>query len=157
MVERLRLIYRTRVFIHQKCFGGYRVLIGSPEGVPGTPIKDMRLMGQEGKCTSHKGLVCHPYGLAKVEKERGRRKGKKGNRIPPSPSFLPPRLNMAGARLGRDSKKDSSYLGASYGCSSLPPTYIYVGGGHVTHNRQLLSRVRRPLHHLRPRSYFRSA
>jgi hypothetical protein len=37
MVERSRFIYRTMVFGHQKCFRGYQVLIGSPEGVPGTP------------------------------------------------------------------------------------------------------------------------
>ena len=34
-------------------FRGYRVLIGSSEGVPGNPAKDMGLMGQEGKRTSH--------------------------------------------------------------------------------------------------------
>ena len=54
------------------------------KGFPAPPAKDMGLMGQEGKLTSHKGLVHPPYGPAKVEKERGRRKGKKGNRIPPS-------------------------------------------------------------------------
>ena len=31
MVERYRLIYRTMVFGHQKCFGKHRVLIGSSE------------------------------------------------------------------------------------------------------------------------------
>ena len=41
------------VFGHQKCFRGYWVLIGSPEGVPGTPpTKDMGLMGQEREHTS---------------------------------------------------------------------------------------------------------
>ena len=31
MVERKILIYRTMVFGHRKCFGGYQVVIGSPE------------------------------------------------------------------------------------------------------------------------------
>ena len=48
------------VFGHRKCSGGYRVHIGSLEGVLGTPAKDMGLMGQEGKRTSHKGLVRPP-------------------------------------------------------------------------------------------------
>ena len=52
MVERLRIIYRTMVFGHRKCFGTYREGIGSPEGVPGIPGNYMALMGQEGdRCT----------------------------------------------------------------------------------------------------------
>ena len=39
MAERERLIYRTMVFRHQKCSGGYRVLIGSPERSFGHPAK----------------------------------------------------------------------------------------------------------------------
>ena len=39
MVERKIFIYRMIVFGHRKCFGGYRILIRSPEGVPGTPGK----------------------------------------------------------------------------------------------------------------------
>ena len=55
-------------------------------------------------------------------------------RIPTSFPLLPLSFTLGyiwqgGARLGRDSKLDSSYLGASYGCSSLPPTYIYEEGG----------------------------
>ena len=37
MAERLRFIYRTMVFGHQKCFETYREEIGSPEGVLGVP------------------------------------------------------------------------------------------------------------------------
>ena len=47
MVERERFKYRTIVFGHWKCFGGCRVLIGSPERSFGHPGKDMVLMGQE--------------------------------------------------------------------------------------------------------------
>ena len=45
MVER---IYMTIVFGHRKCFRGYRVHIGSPEGVPGTPDKRYGPYGPRG-------------------------------------------------------------------------------------------------------------
>ena len=48
MVERSRMIYRTMVFGHRKCFRVHRVVIGSPEGVSDTPSKCMGLMGQRG-------------------------------------------------------------------------------------------------------------
>ena len=75
--------------------------IGSLKGFRAPPAKDMGLMGQEGKCTSHEGLVRPPYGPAKEEKERGEGKGKSGigfplPSLPPPPSFLPPPTNMAG-------------------------------------------------------------
>jgi len=60
----------------------------------------MGLMGQEGKHTSHKGLVRPPYGPSKVEKERGRRKGKKGNRIPPSFHLSPLSFPLLHIRKG---------------------------------------------------------
>ena len=37
MVMRLRFIYSTMIFGHQKCFEVHQVVIGSPEGVPDTP------------------------------------------------------------------------------------------------------------------------
>ena len=37
MAERKILIYRTMVFGHRKCSGGYQVLIGSPERSFGHP------------------------------------------------------------------------------------------------------------------------
>ena len=49
----------------------------------------MGLMGQEGKHTSHKGLVRPPYGPNQEEKERGEGKGKGGFGLP-LPSLLPP-------------------------------------------------------------------
>ena len=122
------------VFGHRKCSGGYRVYIGSLEGVPDTPAKDIGLMGQEGKRTSHKGLVCPPYGPAKVEKERGRRKGKKGNRIPPSfplhPLSFPFRyIWQGGARLGRSPSRIRSYLGRLLASPlPLPPIYMWERG-----------------------------
>ena len=50
---------------------GTGYLLGHRKGFLAPPAKDMGLMGQEGKHTSHKGLVRPPYGPAKVEKERG--------------------------------------------------------------------------------------
>ena len=60
------------VFGHQKCFGGYRVLIGSPEGVSGNPSKDMGFMGQEREHTS-------PQGAGAPYKAIGGGEGKGGN------------------------------------------------------------------------------
>ena len=69
MVERKRLIYRTMVFGHRKCFGMHRVLIGSLEGVPSTPGKRYGPYGPKGENTpATKGLVLPPYGLIKLEK-----------------------------------------------------------------------------------------
>ena len=73
MVERSRFIYRTIVFGHQKCFGVTRYLSGHRKGFRAPPTKDMGLMGQEGKHTSHKGLVRSHMGLP-----NRRRKGGKG-------------------------------------------------------------------------------
>ena len=65
------------VFGHQKCFGWYRVLIESPEGVPGSPGRFLGLMGQKGKSTpAHKGLVrpSTPFPCTKGGREgKGRR------------------------------------------------------------------------------------
>ena len=68
------------VFGHKKCSGRYRVHIGSPEGVPGTPSKDMGLMGQEGKRSSQQGLLRPPYGPHQRRKEKGKREGSGGIR-----------------------------------------------------------------------------
>ena len=133
------------VFRHRKCFGRYQVLIGSPKGVPGTPDKRLGLMGQEGKCTSHKELVCPPIcSSLRGEGKRGRER-KEWNMIPPSsPLFPSPPTNMArGAAKGRSPSRIRSYLGRPLASPlSLPP--IYMWEGHLAHPRQLLSRVRRP-------------
>ena len=64
------------VFEHRKCFGGYRVLIGSPEGVPDSPGRYLGLMGQKGNSTlAHKGLV-RPYSGRPYEEEKERGEGK---------------------------------------------------------------------------------
>ena len=63
MVERERLIYRTMVFGHRKCSGGYRVHIGSPEGVPGTPGKRYGRYGPRGETHQPPGAGAPPYGM----------------------------------------------------------------------------------------------
>ena len=90
------MIYRTMVFGHQNCSRGYRVLIGSPEGVPGTPGKDMGLIGPREGRTSPQGSGAPPYRPKLEEKERreGRRKGEdSASHFPSLPlSFLPPMI-----------------------------------------------------------------
>ena len=75
MVERSRLIYRTIVFGHRKCFGGYRVLIGSPEGVPGTPDKRYGPYGPRGETHQPQGASAPPI-WAGLRGEGKRVKGK---------------------------------------------------------------------------------
>ena len=50
----------TLVFGHRKCSGGYRVLIGSLEGVSGTPGNPMGHMGLVKEYTSPQGARA-PY------------------------------------------------------------------------------------------------
>ena len=58
------MIYRTMVFGHRKCFGGYRVHIGSPEGVPGTPAKRYGPYGPREETHQPQGEGCsHASGL----------------------------------------------------------------------------------------------
>ena len=91
------------VYGHRKCFGGYRVHIGSPEGVPGTPNKDMGLMGQEGKRSSQQGLLHPPYRPNENVKERGEERKEGEGFVRPLPSFpllLPPPPKKYGERGG---------------------------------------------------------
>ena len=62
------------VFRHQKCSRGYRVLIGSPEGVSGTPDNPMGRMGLMKEHTSPQGAGV-PYKAI----GGGEGKGGKGN------------------------------------------------------------------------------
>ena len=91
------------VFGHQKCFGGHRVLIGSPEGVSGTPDNPMGHMGLVKEHTSPQAAGA-PYkavggGEGKWERER-----KVWIRIPtsfPHPSFLPLHAYMERGAQGK--------------------------------------------------------
>ena len=84
------MIYRTIVFGHRKCSGGYLVHIGSLEGVPGSPDKDMGLMGQEGKRTSHKRAGVPPIWASQIGEGKGKEERKKGIGfpLPPLPFLL---------------------------------------------------------------------
>ena len=143
------MIYRTIVFRHRKCFGGYRIHIGSLKGFRAPPAKDMGLMGQEEKHTSHKGLVRPHMVRPKWRKEKGRRKGNRGNMIPPSfplspLSFPPPEIRKGGGRIGGGPQVGFLLLGAPQGCSPPSPTYIYMGRGRLEYTPKIVSRVRRP-------------
>ena len=56
--------------------GGIGYISGHRKGFRAPPTKDMGLMGQEGKHTSHKGLVRPPYG----PKQRIRKEGRENER-----------------------------------------------------------------------------
>ena len=53
-------MYRTIVFGHHKCSGGYRVHIGSPEAVPGTPGKRYGPNGPRGGTQQPAGAAPPP-------------------------------------------------------------------------------------------------
>ena len=92
-------------------FRGYRVHIGSPEGVPGIPpATTWALMGEEGDRPAPKGQV-HPSHMGWPNWSRKGEGGKeKGNRIPPSfplspLSFPPPNRNTKGGRPNWEAPK----------------------------------------------------
>ena len=71
------MIYRTIVFRHWKCFRKHRVLIGPPEGVPGTPDKRYGPYGPRGETHQPQGAGVPPIW---ADLRRGR-KGEKGKEI----------------------------------------------------------------------------
>ena len=151
MVERERLIYRTMVFGHRKCSKGYRVHIGSPEGVPGNPGKDMGLMGQVREHTSPQGAGAPPIGPATWgdrERRGGKGKYEVGLLLPsPPPSFLSPLSKYGrGGRIGLGAQVGFLLLGRALGCLPPSPSFIYVGRAPLEHTSIVPSRVRRPLH-----------
>ena len=97
------------VFGHRKCSGGYRVLIGSLEGVQGTPDKRYGPNGPRGETQQPAGAAAPPYGLSQRTKERGeeRRKGRDS-----APPFLPSSLQKKdiSVTFWTERKKIMSYL-----------------------------------------------
>ena len=161
------------VFGHRKCSGGTYRVTGRGSGHP--PAKIWALLGQGRDRPAPSGLV-HPHMSRPMwRKEKGRRKGNRGNMIPPSfplcpLSFPPPEVRKGGGRIGGGPQVGFLLLGAPQGFSPPPPTYIYMGRGRLEHTTNIVSRVRRlehttnivsrvwrPLHSLRLRSYSRSA
>jgi hypothetical protein len=137
------------VFGHRKCFRGYRVLIGSPEGVPGTPGKKYGPYGPRGETHQPQGAGAPPIWAGLRRRRKGGRERKVWINIPtsfplPPPSFLPPWEYMAGGGgQGRSPRAGRPPMW----CARLPshpnPQYIF-GRGRRAHPRQLPSRVRRP-------------
>src|SRR5215216_4845135 len=112
------------LFGHRKCSGGTGYISGHRKGVPGTPGKDMGLLGQEGKRSSQQGLLRPPYGLHLRERKGETREGRGGIRPPPSfpppSSFLPSPVLMEGGR--RPSRIPPTW-GALAAPLPLPPIY----------------------------------
>ena len=79
------------------------VISGHWKGFRAPLAKDMGLMGQEGKRTSHQGLVRPPYGPNEKRRKQGKGEGEGGIQPPPSfpppSSFLPPPADKEGGRL----------------------------------------------------------
>ena len=138
------------VFGHRKCFGMHRVLIGSPEGVPGTPGKRYGPYGPRGETHQLQRGWCAPPHMGWTNWRRKREEGKeKGNRIPPSPSSLPtPNRNRkgVGGRIGGTPSRIPPTWGTPLAASPpLQPIYIYIlGGAPLEHTTNIVSRVRRP-------------
>ena len=159
------MIYRTMIFGHRNSFGVHRVVIGSPEGVPGGPEMSMGLMGQGEGHTNPQGGWCAPsLGWPTLGEGKGRggpsclsllRRERKGGRHLLLPSSRTP--NKEGAPLGGRPQVGFGLLGAPPWLLHHPPTYIYVGGGATHSPRQSLSLYDAPLHIFVPRLYFRSA
>src|SRR6266536_1239103 len=80
------------IFGHRKCSEGTGYISGHRKGVPGTPGKDMGLMGQERDRPAPGGLV-RPHIGRIGGKGRRRRENERGgfglplSFLPPSPSF----------------------------------------------------------------------
>src|SRR5215216_2796990 len=122
------------LFRHRKCSEGSGYISGHRKGVPGTPGKDMGLMGQERDRPAPGGLVRPHIGRIGGKRKEGKGEGKGRIRPPPfllSPlSFLPPPTLMEGGRP--TCRRRPSRITPTWGapcCPSPSPTYIYVGGG----------------------------
>ena len=78
------MIYRMMVFGHRKCFGKHRVLIGSLEGVPGTPDKTYGPIGPRGKTHQPPGAGAPPIWAGQGGDGKGKEERQVWNRIPTS-------------------------------------------------------------------------
>ena len=140
--------------------------IGSLEGVPRTPPASYGPYGpKEGTDQPTRGLV-RPLPCLAIPRE-GKGGGlappafpshgrKERGGAPPSPAF-PLHLYKAGGAAWEGLQVGFLLLGRLLWLL-LPPSHLYIcGRGCLAHNRQLPSRMWRPLHCLHPRSYFHSA
>src|SRR5215216_3851637 len=94
------------IFGDRKCFEGTGYISGHRKGVPGTPDKDMGLLGQEGDRPAPGGMVRPPC----WPNRKGKRKGEEGRMgrqfglplpsLPPPPSFPLRNFWKGGGRIG---------------------------------------------------------
>ena len=111
------------------------------KGFRAPPAKIWALLGQGRDRPAPSGLVRPHMGRSKWRKEKGRRKGNRGNRIPPSfplspLSFPPPEIRKGGGRIGGGPQVGFLYLGRPMAVPlPLPPIYICGEGAPRAHNK----------------------
>ena len=140
-------------------FRGYRVHIGSPEGVPGIPpATTWALMGQAGDRQAPKGWRAPLIWAGQIGVENGKEESNKGIgfTLPPLPFLLRRGIGKEGGRIGRRPSRIPPTWGAAL--AAYPPLKpIYMRGAPLEHTSRVVSRVQRPLDSLRLRSYCRCA
>ena len=150
------------VFEHQKCFGGYRVLIGSPQRSYGHPRQRYGPYGpREGTQQPTRGW-CAPIEAGPMRKRKEERERKVWIRIPtsfPHPLFPPPSCihEKGGVGQGRAPRGQRPTLGRPW--LPLLPSHLYIcgEGASRTDTTSIVSRVRHPPPQFTPRSYSRGA
>src|SRR5215216_401208 len=133
------------IFGHRKCSGGTGYLSGHQKGFRAPPAKDMGLMGQEGKHTSHKGAGAPPIWASQIGEGKGKEKRKKGIGfpLPPLSFLLRIGIGKGRGRIGRRPSRIPPTWGAPL-AASPPLQPIYMRGAPLEHTPTILSRVQRP-------------
>ena len=114
----MRVKYSTMVFGHRKCFGGYRVLIGSAEEVPGTPGK------RYGPYRAKRGNAPATRGRRKEGRER-----KVWSRTPPS--FPLPPLSFPLGKTWQGAQGKAGPVGDIIVSAVCGPPSIVYSLGHI--------------------------
>ena len=151
------MIYWKVIYGHRNGYEEAQVLVGSPEGVPGTPSKRYGPYGPRGETHQPQRGWCAPHMGWPNWRRKGEEGKEKGNRIPPSPSSLPT-LNRNRRGGWPNWEKTPSTIPPTWGAPlaaspSLQPIYMWRGGCLQHTTTTTVSRVRRLLHNLHPRSY----
>src|SRR3954468_22385091 len=127
---------------HWKCSGGYRVLIGSPEGVSGTPSNPMGHMGLVKEHTSPQGIGA-PYKAIGGGEGKGERERKVWIRI--STSFPHPPLSFPFMHLRKGGRPGGPQVGflllGAPRWLPLLPSNLYICGAPLEHTTSIVSRV----------------
>ena len=124
------MIYRTMVFGHRKCSGGYKVHIRSPEGVPGTPGKRYGPYGPRGETHQPQGAGEPPIWAGHGGEGKGKEERKKGIGfpLPPLPFLLRIGIGKGEANLG-GAQVGFLLLGAPPWLPLLPSNLYICGRG----------------------------